>query len=233
MPKQNKSKIKLVFFDMEGPIFEPGVFATKGVAASIWTLVAKQLGAKAYAEENATKEKWLERGYRSYIDWTEDCIRIHQKHGLTKDFFNDLVSKVKYTAGVKETIAELRKRGYIIAIISGGFKNLADRAIRDLGIHHAFAACEYFFDEKTKKLTSWNLMPCDYHGKVDFMRLLIKEHGLEPEQCAFIGDGVNDIPLAKECGISIAFNARKELQEVTTYAVNQKAKDLRGILKYL
>jgi phosphoserine phosphatase len=231
---QKKSKIKLVFFDMEGQIFEPGVRAwKKGVASSVWTVLARHLGPKAAAEEEITKDKWGRHEYSSYVDWMEDTIKVHQKYKLTESFFNNVLNEVKYVKGVAETVKELRKRGYIIAIISGGFKNLANRAIRDLGIHHAFAACEYFFDEKTKKLTSWNLLPCDYHGKVDFMRLLIKEHGFVPEQCAFIGDGINDIPLAKECGISIAFNARKELQDVTTHQLNQKVKDLRGILKYL
>ena len=234
MPAKKRCKIKLVFFDMEGNIFEPGVVATKmGVASSIWTVIAQHLGPKAAAEEEATKDKWGKHQYANYVEWMEDTIRVHQKYGLTESFFNNIVNNVKYIKGVEQTIKELRKRGYIIAIISGGFKNLADRAIRDLGVHHTFAACEYFFDRKTKKLASWNLMPCDYHGKVDFMRLLIKEHGLTPEQCAFVGDGVNDIPLAKECCISIAFNGRKELQDVTTYSVSQKVKDLRGILKYL
>jgi phosphoserine phosphatase len=234
MALKNKCNIKLVFFDMEGQIFEPHIIETKkGIAPSIWTVISRHLGPKAAAEGEATKDKWGERQYACYVDWMEDVIHIHQKYGLTKNVFYNIVNKVKYIKGVEETIKELRKRGYIVAVISGGFKNLADRAIRDLGIHHVFAACEYFFDEKTKKLKSWNLMPCDYQGKVDFMRLLIKEHGLKAKQCAFVGDGVNDISLAKECCISIAFNGRKELQEVTTYAVNQKEKDLRGILKYL
>jgi len=234
MALEDKCKIKMVFFDMEGQIFEPGVVAyKKGIASSVWTVIAQHLGPKALAEEEITHDKWGAGKYSSYVEWMEDTIRLHQKYGLTKNFFNNIINKVKYINGAKETVQELRKRGYIVAVISGGFKNLADRAIVDLGIHHVFAACEYFFDKKTKKLASWNLMPCDYHGKVDFMRLLIKEHGLKAEQCAFVGDGVNDISLAKECCISIAFNGRKELQDVTTYAVNQKVKDLRGILKYL
>ena len=118
-------------------------------------------------------------------------------------------------------------------MISGGLKNLANRAIRDLGIDHTFAAAEYFFDPSSGRLVNWNIIPCDYEGKIDFMRLMMREYGISPQDCAFIGDGVNDIPLAKEVGTSIAFNARKELQEVCTHSVNQPdGKDLKAILKF-
>ena len=110
---------------------------------------------------------------------------------------------------------------------------MADRAQKDLRIDHAFAACEYFWDGDGK-LLHWNLLPCDYEGKADFMKLIMKEHGLKPEQCAFVGDGKNDVHLAKAVGLSIAFNAAEELQKVSTFSVNQpKGKeDFREILKY-
>ena len=78
-------------------------------------------------------------------------------------------------------------------------------------------------------------MPCDYEGKLDFMQLIMKEHGLKKEECAFVGDGRNDIPFAQAVGISIAFNAAKELQEVSTHAINQEEgkEDFLEILKFI
>ena len=63
----------------------------------------------------------------------------------------------------------------------------------------------------------------------------MKEHGLVPDECAFVGDGKNDVYLAKEVGTSIAFNAPKELQRVTTYVIEQpeEQEDFREVLKYL
>jgi phosphoserine phosphatase len=103
-----------------------------------------------------------------------------------------------------------------------------------LGIDHTFAACEYFFDQSSGRLVHWNLIPCDYEGKVDFMRLMMREYGISPADCAFIGDGVNDVPIAKEVGLSIAFNAAGELQEAATHSINQPEgkKDLKAILKF-
>ena len=77
-------------------------------------------------------------------------------------------------------------------------------------------------------------MPADYEGKLDFMKLIMKEHGLTKEECAFVGDGKNDVPFAKAVGLSIAFNGTPELQEVCTYSINQKEgkEDFSAILKY-
>lgn len=230
-----KRKIKLIFFDMEGTIFKKVIEFTKGnTAPSAWTLIAQHLGEKALKEEDKTKDKWTAGKYKGYVEWMEDTIRIHKKYNLTRDFFNKVMGSVKYHKGVKETFKDLKKRGYITAIISGGFKAQSDRAQRDLKVNHAFAACEYFWN-KNGKLLHWNLLPCDYEGKIDFMKLIMKEHGLSPEECAFIGDGKNDVFLAKEVGTSIAFNAAEELQRVSTYNINQPQgkEDFRAILKYL
>lgn len=230
-----KTKIKLIFFDMEGTIFEKAIKFSKGnTAPSAWTLISQHLGEKAAKEEDETKDKWNAGKYKGYVEWMEDTIRIHKKYGLTKDFFEKVMNSVEYHAGVKETFKKLNKKGYVTSLISGGFKAQADRAQKDLKINHAFSACEYFWDEKGKLLW-WNLLPCDYEGKVDFMKLIMKEHGLSPEECAFVGDGKNDVYLAKEVGLSISFNGAEELERVSSYKIKQEEnkEDFREILKYL
>lgn len=232
---KSDAKIKLIFFDMEGVIFQPGLKEErKAVAASIWSAIGSHLGGEAHAEEEKGKARWADGKFKNYIEWMEYTIEIHKKYGLQMADFYNIIKKVQYMPGAVETFRELKKRGFKTAVISGGFKNLANRAIRDLGIDHTFAACEYFFDESSGRLVSWNMIPCDYEGKVDFMRLMMREYNLHPTECAFIGDGVNDIPLAKEVGLSIAFNGRKELQEVTTHSINQPEgkNDLKAILKF-
>ena len=228
-------KIKLIFFDLEGTIFNKVIKFTKGdTAPSAWTLIAQHLGEKALEEEEETKEKWTNHKYSGYVEWMEDTIKIHQKYGLTQKFFNNVMKSIEYHRGVKEVFNELNKKGYITSLISGGFKAQADRAQKDLKINHSFAACEYFWD-KEGSLVHWNLLPCDYKGKVDFMKLIMQEHGLSPEECLFVGDGRNDVFLAKEVGTSIAFNAAEELQRVSTHSINQPEgkEDFSEILKYI
>ena len=227
-------KIKMIFFDMEGTLFRKTYKDSKGnTAPSAWTLIAEHLGKDALEEEEWTKEKWTNGEYAGYVEWMEDTILIHQKYNLTKSFFENIMKSVEYYPNVKEVFKELRERGYKTALISGGFKAQADRAQKDLKIYHAFAACEYFWDKKGN-LYHWNLLPCDYEGKLDFMKLIMKEHGLKKSQCAFVGDGRNDIPFAKAVGLSIAFNGAPELQKICTYSINQKngKEDFKAVLKY-
>jgi len=232
-------KIKLVFFDMEGTIFK-NIYARavrdgKGnTAANAWQALAESLGEKALKEEDETKEKWNSGKYSGYVEWMEDTIKIHKKYGLKKKIYDKVFSGVKYHKGVGEVFKELRKKGIKTALISGGFKSQADKALRDLKIDHAFVACEYLWDEKGN-LIHWNLLPADYAGKVDFMKLIMREHGLSPDECAFVGDGKNDILLAKEVETSIAFNGAEELQRVSNHSINQEEgkENFIEILKYI
>ncbi|MBD3252807.1 HAD-IB family phosphatase [Candidatus Pacearchaeota archaeon] len=230
-----KPRIKLVFFDMDGTIFNNGLKDSFGnTAPSTWTVLARHLGKQALEEEEQTKIKWTNKEYKGYLDWMDDTIKIHKKYGLTKDFFFKVINSIPYFDGVKETMEILKKNNITLCMISGSFKEMANRAIEDSGFRHVFAACEYFWDENNK-LKEWNLLPCDYEGKVDFMRLVMLEHGLGKNECAFVGDGRNDIPLAQVVGTSICFNGAKELQAVCTYSVNQEPgkEDFRAVLPYL
>ncbi len=222
---------KLIFLDMEGVIFEPGVKEEgKNTAASVWSVIYNVLGPEAVKKEQEGKDRWNSGGFENYMEWMEYSASQHQAFGLTEDVFYSTINKVEYIKGVRETIVELKKRGYKLVIISGGFKNLADRAIKDLKIDHVFAACEYFFEGN--KLVHWNMLPCDYEGKVDFMRLIMREYSVGKNECGFVGDGVNDRFLAQETETSVAFNARQELQEACKHKVNQPEKDLRAILDF-
>ena len=230
-----KMKVKLIFFDMEGTIFRKTVRNSYGnTAPSAWSLTGKSLGEKAHSEEELTKKKWTEGLYAGYVEWMEDTIRIYEKYGLTRDAFESAMRSIEYHPGVFETFHELKGRGVKTALISGGFKAQADRALVDLKINHAFAACELFWDGKGR-LAHWNLLPCDYEGKIDFMKLIMKEHGLDRDECAFVGDGKNDVALAKEAGLSVCFNGDEALKKVSTYSVEQPAgeEDFSKILQFV
>lgn len=164
----------------------------------------------------------------------EDTIRIHNKFGLKKSIFCSILDKIEYTRGAQKVFSVINKKGISTCLISGGFKYQADKAVQKFKIKHSFASCEYFWDKKGY-LQHWNLLPGDFEGKLNFMRLLINEYGYSVKECAFIGDGDNDISLAKSVGVSIAFNGSDNLRKVATYSINQEKnkEDLRAILNYL
>ncbi|MBI2672098.1 HAD-IB family phosphatase [Candidatus Woesearchaeota archaeon] len=225
---------KLLVSDMEGTIFRKAIKDSKfGIAPSAWTLMAEHLGPECLAEENKIKEKLSKERYPT-VEWVPDSARLLQKYGLKKSLFDYVLSLVEYHPRIHETFKILREAGIKTALVSGGFKAQADKAQIDLKIDHSFTACEFFWD-KEGNLEHWNCLPADYEGKLDFMKLVIREYGFDPEECAFVGDGINDVILAKAVGTSIAFNAHHDLQKAATYVINQLKgqEDFMAILPYL
>lgn len=227
--------LKLIFFDMEGTIFKKAVPLNKtNVAPSAWYLIAEGLGPEALKEEKKTQDKSNNGKYSGYIEWMEETIMIHKKYRLTREIFFKVIDSIDYNNGVKEVFSKINNKNIPTCLISGGFKNQADKAVRDLKIKHSFIACEYFWD-KDGLLYHWNLLPGDNQGKLAFMKMLIAEYGISNANCAFVGDGDNDVTIAKEVGISIAFNAQEKLRQVATYSIEQPdgSEDFKSILKYL
>ena len=214
--------IQLLFLDMEGTLL-----ATQDVVVgpdhahhtSLWTRIFSELGSAAQADNVAMIEKWDGGGYRSYMDWVDDSLIAMRRHGLTQRLFDALVAETPYNSGVEETLQQIHGRGIRTAIVSGGFIAQARRAQIDLRIHHAYAATDLFWDSHGK-LLHWNIYPSDFEGKVDFVRLLMREYGLGPEECAFIGDGANDVPIAASIGTSVAYNGHPALQEVAAHSIS-------------
>jgi phosphoserine phosphatase len=225
------NKIKLIFFDMDGVLVDIGGYNENGkkVAASIWNILFDQMG--IYHEHERLKEKFLKRKFPSYMDWTNEACAVLQKNGLTEEKFMKIINSRSLMEGAEETLQELKKRGYKTAVISGGFKALAERVQKILGLDYIVAHCDLSFN-KNGNLKGWQLIPCDFEGKADYFDRWVKEENLNPLECAYIGDEVNDIPIFKKAGLSIAFNCQKE--EVKRCAhITIKGKHLRGILQYL
>lgn len=212
---------KIIFLDLEGTLLQiPPIVSDTQVAQSAWTTLAGLLGADCLREEEETKRKWEAKTYFNYLGWMEDTIRIHRRYGLTSEIFEGMVDLIQETPGIRTAAERFHAWGAKLAIISGGFKALANKAQIAMKAQHSFAACEYFFDAHGN-LSHWNLLPTDYRGKLDFMKLLINEYAYSSDDCVFVGDGNNDVTLAKGVGLSIAFNAQKELRDASKVCIDQ------------
>lgn len=225
--------MKICFFDMEGTLLEKNSSLDNGkVAPSAWTVLAKEISEACYIEEEITKDLWLTNKYISYTLWMKETVEIQIKHGMNRSHLQTVLSQAKLQKGAVELINFLKEQGYLTVLISGGFKELADLTQRKLKIDHAYSACEYFFDQNGS-IEHFNLLPTDEEGKLVFMKHLASEYNSELESCIFIGDGKNDVFIAKNVGTSIAFNAQKELKDVATYIVDQENPDLSAIINII
>ena len=221
--------MKLLVLDVEGTLFQTDIrLSGTSIDSTIWQGIANALGPDAVRDEVETHKRWESGGYRSYLEWMKDTIAIHRRHRLSYDLFQQLILSAEYNPSVIETLSQVDRLEYEPILISGGFRELAARAQRELKIHHAFAACEYLFG-KDGILESYNLLPCDFEGKIAFIRLMLLEYGLGSNDWLFIGDGANDVPIAKSAPVSIGYHAHTELKKVVTYVIDE-FHELLGIL---
>ena len=221
--------MKLLVLDVEGTVFETKVrLPGTTINSTVWQGIAHELGPQAVREEVETHRRWHDGKYESYLDWMKDTINIHKRHGLTSALFENVISSAEYNPRVLATVAAIDRSAFEPVLISGGFRELAARAQIDLKINHAFAACEYFFSEDGA-LEAYNLLPCDFEGKIDFIRLMLREYRLREEDWVFVGDGLNDIPIAKAAPVSVAYAAHPELRNTSTFSIDEFS-DLTAIL---
>ncbi|WP_435007962.1 HAD family hydrolase [Tundrisphaera lichenicola] len=215
--------MKLLVLDVEGTLFRTHIrLPGAHIDSTIWQAIAHRLGEDAIREEVATHDRWANGQYRSYLDWMRETIIIHQRYGLTAPAFRELIDAAEYNPNVIEALSSIDRSLYEPVMVSGGFRELAARAQRDLSIVHAFAACEYFFGNDGL-LQTFNLLPCDFHGKIDFILLMLREYGLGKDDWVFIGDGANDVPIAKAAPVSIGYRPHPKLRDVVTHSIEDFA----------
>ncbi|MBI4777955.1 HAD-IIIA family hydrolase [Candidatus Desantisbacteria bacterium] len=86
------------------------------------------------------------------------------------------------------------KEGLLTAIISGRYSQPVEHRARELGINNVFQ---------------------NIANKVKVYNKLIAKYGITPEQTAYMGDDIFDIPLLKIAGLSFApATARLEVKEI-------------------
>lgn len=214
--------IQLLFLDMEGTLLvaqDVVVGPDHAHHTSLWTRIFSELGPAAQSDNVAMIEKWDGGGYRSYMDWVDDSLLAMRRRGLTQRRFEALIDETAYNPGVPETLRQVHERGIRTAIVSGGFIAQARRAQTDLRIHHAYAAADLFWDSRGE-LIHWNIYPSDFEGKIDFVRLMMREYRFDREESAFIGDGANDVPITTAVGTSVAYNGHPALRGVAQHAIS-------------
>ena len=220
-----RKEIKLVFFDMDGVLYDnPGYKEN-----STWSILFYDLGMSS--EHEKLREKFLKGIFPTYMEWADEACKILKQYGLTRRKFMETINKRPLMNGARETINELKKRGYKTGGITGSFEALALKAKEELGLDYAIGHCRLIFDD-FDNLKDWVLIPCDFEDKKDFIMKMANDLNISCSECCYIGDGINDISIFREVGLSIAFNATEEEVRKNADIIIDK-KDLREILKYL
>ena len=216
------SKYKMVFFDMDGVLFDKPWLESisRKVAISTWDLLFKKLG--QYDIHKALKKNFENGLYGndvdSYVKWKEAACNTLKIIPLDEKTFQEVIDSRILSRGAKELFQILKKGNIKTAIITGSFSRLAQRAKNELKeVDHIKAHCRLFFDDNSL-LKSWELSKTDYKDKIKIMEELALKEGIvdkngfpDLNQCVYVGDDVNDLEAFGAVGLAIAFNAHKNI----------------------
>ena len=113
----------------------------------------------------------------------------------------ELVLRLRLTEGAEETIKELKKRGYIVGVVSGGFTVATDRIKDILGLDYAYSN---ELIENDGVLTGEVRGPImDENAKGKILEEIAKKEGIDLKDTVVVGDGANDISMFKKAGLKI------------------------------
>lgn len=160
-----------------------------------------------------------ERAMAGELDFAEALReRVARLAGLDTDALSRARDRMRLTPGARTFVRTLKRLGYSIGIVSGGFTHFTDGLASSLGLDHAVANELEVVDGK---LTGRVLGPVvDRARKAELLRSFAEAEGVPLSQTVAVGDGANDLDMLAAAGLGVAFNAKPVVQHAADTTVN-------------
>jgi phosphoserine phosphatase len=143
--------------------------------------------------------------------------RVALLEGLEVSAVNHVRDRLVLTPGAMTLVRTLRRLGFVLAIVSGGFTQITDGLKAKLGLDYAQANTLEVMDGR---LTGRLLGPVvDRAGKARALERFAEQAGVPLSQTVAVGDGANDLDMLARAGLSIAFNAKPVVRRAADTAV--------------
>ena len=205
---------RLICFDMDSTLIE--------------TEVIDELAERAGV--GAEVKRITERAMRGEIDFSESFReRVALLKGLDESVMKDIAENLPITEGVERLMYVLKKYGYKIAILSGGFTYFGNYLKEKFGIDYVYANRLEIVDGKLTGRYLGDIV--DGKRKAELLQLLAQVENVDIAQTIAVGDGANDLPMLSAAGLGIAFHAKPKVKETARQAINTIGLD--GVLYFL
>ena len=144
--------------------------------------------------------------------------RVALLEGLPVSAVDHVREHLVLTPGARTLLRTLKRLGFVLAIVSGGFTQITDDLQKRLGLDYAHANTLEIVDGR---LTGKLVGPIvDRAGKADQLERFAAEAGVPLSQTVAVGDGANDLDMLARAGLGIAFNAKPVVRKAADTAVS-------------
>lgn len=205
---------RLICFDMDSTLIETEVIDELAIRAGVGEQV------KAITE----------RAMRGEIDFVESFReRVALLKGLDESVMQEIAENLPITEGVDRLMYVLKKYGYKIAILSGGFTYFGQYLQKKYGIDYVYANELEIVDGKLTGRYLGDVV--DGKRKAELLRLIAQVEKVDIAQTIAVGDGANDLPMLGIAGLGIAFHAKPKVVATAQQSINTIGLD--GVLYFL
>mgnify|MGYP002600904483 CR=1 FL=1 len=205
---------RLICFDMDSTLIETEVIDEPAIRAGVGDQV------KAITEA----------AMRGEIDFCESFRqRCALLKGLDVSVMQEIAENLPITEGVDRLMRILKKVGFKIAILSGGFTYFGNYLKQKYNIDYVYAN---ELEVENGKLTGRHVGDIvDGKRKAELLRLIAQVENVDIRQTVAVGDGANDLPMISIAGLGIAFHAKPKVKATAKQSISTIGLD--GILYFL
>jgi len=171
-----------------------------------------------------------EAAMRGEIDFSESFEqRIALLKGLDESVMREVAENLPIMDGAKRLMSILKKCGFKIAILSGGFSYFGNQLKKLFDVDYVYANELEIVDGK---LTGKHLGDIvDGKRKAELLKLIAQVEKIDLEQVIAVGDGANDLPMLNLAGLGIAFHAKPKVKANAQQSISTIGLD--GVLYFL
>ena len=168
--------------------------------------------------------KITERAMQGEMDYDESLRqRVGLLKGLPVAVLDQISADLPLTDGAETLVRVLKRLGYRIAIISGGFSRAAEALKRRLDLDYAYSNN---LEVANGKLTGRVVGPIvNAQRKAELLETIAQAEGVLLDQVIAVGDGANDALMLDRAGLGIAFHAKPKLREAADTSLTSSGLD--------
>ena len=164
------------------------------------------------------------RAMAGEIDFNQALIeRVALLEGLPNSIIDEVINELSFSPGAIDLISELRRRGFLVGAVSGGFINVLSKFFADLNLDYL---CANTLEVRDGHLTG------RVHGEIVNRQVkrnalfeFARNSNIDISQTIAVGDGANDLDMITSAGLGVSYRGKAILNEAADIVITDERLD--------